>query len=735
VSSPKSFEDQLLQPANVRLEELLGEGDAGDHGLRVEILEGASARLGGFDLDAYRDTDEAQRNLSVQDALIHGDALIEVLRPIGVHPALILASLAREPLTLSEQRKVGAYYTDFRLAQYLAQGAMGAFQPGDLVIDPASGTGILLVAAALQAGDKEAISDFVAVSAHAADLSETALRGVKLALASLTNDLDVIHALSKRLRVADSLVAGRDGWSNMAPGGFHVVIGNPPWEKLKVTRHEHLSAAGVKRHYGDDYSEHDVAGIEAAREKMAHYARQTGGNYELHGGGELDLYKLFTALAIDLAAEDGRIAYLVPAGLIRSQGTEKLRRHLFENSASLEIAISDNKARYFSIDTRFKFLALQAQLDSGHQTPHQPLKLDHVAWVAPSIKPVGRAIIGRRVLKRLRPDLTVPEVRSIDEWNLFRKAAEASGGVKPWELEIVREVDMTRDRKLFLAQAGSTRSLPLIEGRMVHQFRRASKSYISGTGRSARWDVEPIGTSQANPQFYVELADLPVEIQRLTKRDRVGFCDITGQTNERTMFAARIPGGRACGNKVPTVTFEEETGVGPRSWLWLAIVNSFAFDWLLRRLITTSVNYFLLRSVPMPPIGPGDPEAIRVIELAQELDRAYHREGARPQEIALLRAELDARIFAAYGFDRADVELVFEDFSLLDRGQVPLPGESRATITRDLTLQAFLTITDEESESRVDRRIADALLLEAQAYIPAELAKQSNASARRVKSE
>jgi hypothetical protein len=36
----------------------------------------------------------------------------------------------------------------------------------------------------------------------------------------------------------------------MAPEGYDAVIGNPPWEKVKLSRHEFLKYSGAKRHYG-----------------------------------------------------------------------------------------------------------------------------------------------------------------------------------------------------------------------------------------------------------------------------------------------------------------------------------------------------------------------------------------------------------------------------------------------------------------------------------------------------
>jgi hypothetical protein len=130
-----------------------------------------------------------------------------------------------------------------------------------------------------------------------------------------------------------------------------------------------------------------------------------------------------------------------------------------------------------------------------------------------------------------------------------------------WPLDIVREVDMTNDRQLF-SRDKLLSDLPLIEGRMVHQFRAAHKAYVSGTGRSAVWHVMEIGDSELVPQFRISPDSLSQAVLERADVGRIGFCDITGQTNERTMLAARIPAGSVCGNKVPTITFSSHPSPG-----------------------------------------------------------------------------------------------------------------------------------------------------------------------------
>lgn len=42
------------------------------------------------------------------------------INAIGISPAMAISSLSRKPISISEKKKQGAFYTDFRLAEFVA---------------------------------------------------------------------------------------------------------------------------------------------------------------------------------------------------------------------------------------------------------------------------------------------------------------------------------------------------------------------------------------------------------------------------------------------------------------------------------------------------------------------------------------------------------------------------------------------------------------------------------------
>ncbi len=88
--------------------------------------------------------------------------------------------------------------------------------------------------------------------------------------------------------------------------------------------------------------------------------------------------------------------------------------------------------------------------------------------------------------------------------------------------------------------------------------------------------------------------------------------------------------------------------------------------------------------------------------------------------MAEIRAHIDAEVVLAYGLGLEDLRLIFEDFPILDRGQVPLPGEFRSTVTRDQAMAALARRTGQKN-TLWHRRSRAAQALGATAYVPSEV--------------
>ena len=690
---------------------------------RLEILEAVAARFGGFDLGVFHHAFGINPHIPVLELIKIAEPIASSIENTTVHYSLILSTLSREVLYEHDRKSTGAYHTDFRLASRLAELAAADLTHQSSVIDPACGAGILLVALTLAVcgADRTKTAHWFSHGVCAADLSPNSMRAALLSLASLTDNVNSLVKMRKRWFCGDSLLADPCVWSLMAPNGFDTVIGNPPWEKIKLSRHEFIKASGVMRHYGADTFEIDEKVFQSQREAAIFYSQKLLARYPIIGGGDPDLYIAFTDLFLELCKSGGTVAALVPGGLIRSKGTASIRRKIMDSCNATSFSIIDNRAKFFAIDSRFKFLAIALTKSNGSNTKAAPIHLLHERGINGGVEIYGSAIIGRRSLSLIRKDLSLPEVRTSAEWKLFMKISTT--GV-PWDTpgtgwlpKFCREVDMTKEKSKFLTSI-SKNAIALVEGRMVHSHRFGVKGYVSGTGRRSMWESYSVGTSQISPQFWINPSDLNDTSKDRVSVMRVGFCDIAGQTNERSLTAALIPPGVACGNKVPTITFPEDTSED-RLFVWLAIANSFAFDWMLRRILTTTVNYFLLQSLPMPKLTKNGLPWKKLASCAAELRRldSLGTESDVFEQTAIIRAVIDAEVAIAYGLGLNEMKLMFADFLILDRGQPALPGEQKSFITRDLVMLEF-TKRIGACNRELSHRVMEAKKMGAVAYVP-----------------
>lgn len=701
MARPKTYEEGLVVGCRMLLERY-----STSHEQQLFVLEALASLCGGFSFRKFcalfsRDCAESE------SAVAQAKEIKKQLEAIGLPCSLGISILAREPLSISEQKKTGAFYTDFRLSYLVSNQIKEQLALKSDIADISSGTGILLAGACECYLGKfpKSISEWVASHVYAYDLSPLAIRGTIAALSCYLSKISDIRRLASHCFVQDSLFVKKPS--------FDIVVGNPPWGKIKLSRYAFVRQDDRQQVYGGEYSELNKGKYESSRDKISKYAKGIKEKYELIGTSEPDMYMAFLQEGLNCLNVNGVIAILIPAGFIRSQGMENFRRKLFKDLCSTSIVLLNNKARFFSIDTRFKFLLVSGIL-AERKIKDWTVSYSEAHVSAQKIKCTLPVHYSAQELQMIRNDLSIPECSTDEEKALFVKVC--SNGVLMSDFvenaKMTRELDMTQDRGKFIRNGEEC--IPLVEGRMVQAFRFGAKAYVSGEGRKAKWVPT---CEKVSPQFYVSKESLPDKMMKRVNSPRAGFCDIAGQTNERAMMSTVIPSGVVCGNKVPTLLFDETEGES-RLLLWVGVTNSFVFDWMLRRVLTTTVNMFLLNGLPFPSLPIDCKLAKEIIRLTKELsslDKSFYENNVL---MSRLRARLDVAVLWAYGLDANDMRLIMNDFPLLDRKQPPIAGEHKSTITRDIVFSLIFAGTEKKN---FEKRVEAARRLGAKAYIPYEM--------------
>ncbi|MAY60491.1 MULTISPECIES: N-6 DNA methylase [Pseudoalteromonas] len=720
----KTLEYKKLEKIEVLLAELCGS----NHEYRLQLLEAVSSLIGGFNLEEYLIKFNVEVLICCKQLVDEAKQVLNLIKLTDIPVNLALSCLSHEPLDEVDKRSAGSYYTDSRLATYLAKISHLDISKDSKIIDPASGNGMLLAALVSKIFEDNPDTGVYLLENNivACDISAIAQRACRVVLSSFLTNVPSIEKMVSNWLCVDSLLVSEKDWKRLSPEGFDLVLANPPWEKLKLTKYEYLKEKGQNNHYGSEVTGFCDVGLSNAKKELAEYSKKIATKYPDTKGGEIDLYMPFLELFHKLAKLNGRVSCLVPAGLIRSQGTELLRRRYFEFSESVKITIFDNKPKFFSIDTRFKFLAVTVK-PKCKPNPDNLISVSYGSADGRMINYTSNVLIKLEELKQCRADLTLPEVSTTEEWEIFKKintnGLDWSSPESSWYPNIQREVDMTNKRKDFIKESAST-LLPIIEGRMVSNLRFGAKSYISGSGRSAIWRTNKHGSANISPQFYIAPKSLAKSTLERTQVERAGFCDIAGQTNERGMMSAIVPSSVVAGNKVPTVLFDNSKNPD-LIYAWVGMTNSFVFDWAIRRIISTTVNLFLLKSIKLPAIEESSNDFITLVKSVKSIINSDLNEKCSMWEVAELRATIDIIVFIKYGLAFTDLDTILDDFPLLDRGQPCIAGETTSTITKDfLTLRVSQYLN--QPYEKYEKRVILAKENGAVPYINGELAKMTS---------
>jgi hypothetical protein len=399
-------------------------------------------------------------------------------------------------------------------------------------------------------------------------------------------------------------------FDSQGQGGFDAIIGNPPWDRIKLQEVEWFAerdtaiaaqsrAADRKRMVTelqknksplwDSYLEATERAEAAAR--VLGNGKLGSGDYPLLGGGDVNLYSLFVERCQTLSAPNGIVALLTPSGIAADKGAAAFFRSLSNTGRLGALFDFENRKVFFpDVDSRFKFCTLvfgglerQFKQTRCAFYLHQLAELDDAKRIltltAEDFSRVNPNTGAAPIFRNQRDaDITLklyaqhPVLVKHGEVN---KSTGQQPDVKVWPVKYATMFHMTNDSHLFLKAAELTKqgfkpaalnrwvnaagaqAVPLYEGKMVQMYdHRAADVVVNADNLHRAAQQEAIDSAlklsperYPAPQYWVKTTDV-------AGIDAMNYClafkDVTAPTNMRTMIAAMVPTA-GYGNTLPVL--------------------------------------------------------------------------------------------------------------------------------------------------------------------------------------
>jgi hypothetical protein len=549
------------------------------------------------------------------------------------------------------------------------------------ILDPACGSGAFLFQAynALelryhevvghleQAGQPDARELFARIprdiltrNLYGVDLSPEAVEIAQLALwiRSATAG-QTLATLSENVVHGNSLVHDSDvhpagfDWRARFPdvfdreeSGFDCVIGNPPWERIKLQEREFFSLpapeiatatnAAKRRKLVGKLESNEPALFAKYQEALASanslltYCRQKD-TYPLTGKGDINTYAVFAELAYQLVAPHGRVGLLVPSGIASDNTTKDFFAAVAESNRLIRLYDFENKKIFFpDVHASFRFCILNF---GGSSVASEEADFVFFIHRLEELEDRKRHIpLGSNDMRLLNPNTaTCPMFHSRKDATITksiyrtvpvlidRRRKGPTGNA--WGVTLMAMFHQTNDAELFcdaitlkregfklagnVWQKQKKRCLPVYEAKM---FRPYDHRYGSVFEDTSNWinqgqTTETTEVQHANPEQLVLprwwVAESHVN-ERLDpqKPGVIAFRDVTRATDTRTFLSAFLPRVAAT-NKVPMILTGRSL---PEELCLLANLNSIPLDFCTKQKFGgISLNFFIVEQLPVLP--------------------------------------------------------------------------------------------------------------------------------------
>lgn len=472
--------------------------------------------------------------------------------------------------------------------------------------------------------------------------------------------------------------------------GFDVLLGNPPWETVKVEEQKwwwlRFPGLGLRRmakkQQNDTIAELRkqrpdlVREYEAEVASVAKYGQAIKtGPFDL-GSGDTDLYQAFAWRFWQLLRSHGRSAIVLPRPAVSGAPLEGWRREILMDGSFASVCLAINNGYWVfdkPVHASKEFAFTVVQRGGSHVVQFAGPFASERDFLHGSDRLAAVPAAEFATWSDVAAFPLMPDSESAAIFQIMHRHPSFSDTRPGWDFRLTNELHSTNDAGLYDFDLSDNDMTPIYKGESFNLWEPDTGIYYARSNpRDLRAHLtrKLAAQSRQKKSPYLGLdfgARLPMD------RPRIAFRKITSNTNQRTTVAALIPGGVSATEGCQVVL--RAKGDEKAEAFLLGVLSSIPFDWASRRWVEINFNFYVMKSLPIPTYDASAALAKRVVNVAGHLGAidGRYREWAAAVGVEVgtgkneairadLIAELDALVSLLYGLTDTQVRHIFATF-------------------------------------------------------------------------
>ena len=422
--------------------------------------------------------------------------------------------------------------------------------------------------------------------------------------------------------------------SIMPSGGFHVVIGNPPYDVLEKER-------------GASSWPHKA---------LSEYVRYND-EFEPALGGKLNLFRFFIVRSLNLTRVGGRYGMIVPLALLADISVASTRRHLMLMGKDLLAECfpqKDSAKRRVFRDAKLSTLVFTTERTSPRPSKDADIRVRVYPWNSFD-DPYRESTVRMDDAKLLDPEHIPVPLTDTANWELCLRIHRAKNVVRLGDLGDFTlnrgEINQSIYRSFITDDDSHAR---LLKGVEVGSYRLNEE------------------LSQSAQEWFDETAFLRKHTRRdITLERRIATQRITGMDEKTRIVATIIEPPVYFADSTNSIALFSPNGGIPLEYL-LGLLNSTLFQWRFKITSTNNnVGTNELEGLPFRLLDPDDDSDVRLqhrmitlVDRMMRLWKEYYSEVLDDRKAALMRRikatdrAINELVYELYGLCEADIDLV-----------------------------------------------------------------------------